>query len=72
MIFAHNDIAEEREWGAHSLGVGITISALTTTLNSLKNVITPVGQVCHVRASDLRLSPLRLLTHVLSTISHGP
>ena len=71
MLFALDDAIEEREWGRVHSGVRIAVNALTTVLNSLQDVVMPVGQVRHIHVSDLRLSPLCLLTRVLSLVSHG-
>ena len=45
MLFALDDVAEEKEWGSIHTLVGTTVRALTTALSSLRDIITPVGQV---------------------------
>ena len=52
MLFALDDVAEEKEWGSIHTLVGTTVRALTTALSSLRDIVTPVGQVLYDHASD--------------------
>ena len=45
MLFALDDATKEREWGSIHTEVGTMVRALTTTQSSLRDIITPVGQV---------------------------
>lgn len=40
-----DDAAEEREWGTIHMEVGTTVSALTTTLGLMRDIVAPIGQV---------------------------
>jgi len=44
-VAALNDTAEEREWRSVHTEVGDAICALTTMLSSMRDIVTPVGQV---------------------------
>lgn len=59
-FFALNDAADEKEWGSIHVEVGTVVCTLTTALSSLRNVVTPAGQVRYVRTSDLHFSFLCL------------
>jgi hypothetical protein len=53
MLFALDDVMEEKEWGRVHIEVRTTVRALTTALCLLRDVVTLVGQVRYVCASDL-------------------
>lgn len=44
-LFTLNDATEERKWGSVHTEVGTAVHALTTVLSSLRDMVTPVGQV---------------------------
>ena len=40
-----DEATEEREWGSVHMEVGDAVHALTTVLGSMRDIVTPVGQV---------------------------
>jgi hypothetical protein len=53
MLFTLDDTTESKDWEKVETGVELTASALNTVLGTLRDVINPIGQVRHVRASRL-------------------
>jgi hypothetical protein len=45
MLFALDDVVEKGEWESVHMGVESVFHALTTTLGSLHDVVTPASQV---------------------------
>lgn len=70
-LFALNDATEETECGSINTGVETVVHALTTALSTLRDVVTPAGQVRRVHAFDLFLPLFMLLTHVFFTVPYG-
>ena len=44
-VAALDEAVEEREWGSVHTEVGDAVRALTTMLSSMRDIVTPVGQV---------------------------
>ena len=42
-VAAHDEAAEEREWGSVHIEVGLAVRALTTMLSSMRDIVAPVG-----------------------------
>ena len=64
-IFVLDDLAEEKDCASVRKGMESVVRSLTTGLDTLRNVVVPVGQVHSVRISSdtfpLRASDLHLL-----------
>jgi hypothetical protein len=45
VFFILDDKEEARDWGTIQSGVGLAVRSLTTALDSLRDVVAPVGQV---------------------------
>jgi hypothetical protein len=52
-LFALDDAAKAGDWASIDTGFELVVRALNTTLGSLHDVVDPIGQVRHVRASSL-------------------
>jgi hypothetical protein len=62
-LFALDDAVEKGEWGSVHMGVESVVHALTITLGSLHDVITPAGQA-DMSVLLALISFFMLLTHV--------
>jgi hypothetical protein len=70
MLFTLNDVVEGKDWERVETGVGLTARALNTSLGALRDVVDPIGQVRHARASSLDFPFLALLTYASFVVPH--
>jgi hypothetical protein len=53
MLFTLDDAIEVKDWERVNMGIELVVRALNTVLESLCDVVDPIGQVRHVCASSL-------------------